>query len=103
MRLDRESEHWYRVHKGLAGWKKECVRDHPYSVTFVGAIRRNTTTVLRLEVTAELIFFCQMNALPDGSWKTPPVSQVSAVCLRNTPNRVTKISISALWLIYFSD
>jgi hypothetical protein len=31
-----------------------------------------------------------MNTLPDGSWKTPPVVQVSAVCLRNTPKRVTK-------------
>jgi hypothetical protein len=39
----------------LAGWKKGYVRDHPYSVTFVGAIRRNTLTVLRLEVTAEFI------------------------------------------------
>ena len=53
MRLDRESEHWYRAHKGLAGWKKESVRDHPYSVTFVGASRRNTTTVLRLDSSAE--------------------------------------------------
>jgi hypothetical protein len=51
--LDRESIRWYRVHKGLAGWKKSYVRDHPYSVTFVGASRRNTLAVLRLEVTAE--------------------------------------------------
>ncbi|GGK18078.1 hypothetical protein GCM10009103_11620 [Pseudomonas koreensis] len=39
----------------MAGWKKGYVRDHPYSVTFVGAIRRNTWAVLRLEVTAEFI------------------------------------------------
>ncbi|MBA4273038.1 MAG: hypothetical protein C0438_08040 [Pseudomonas sp.] len=36
----------------MAGWKG-YVRDHPYSVTFVRAIRRNTSTVLRLEVTAD--------------------------------------------------
>jgi len=101
--LDRESEHWYRVHKGLAGWKKECVRDHPYSVTFVGAIRRNTSTVLRLEVTAESICPYQMNAPPDGSWKTPPVVQVSAVCLRNTPKHVTKKSFFNALALYFSD
>jgi hypothetical protein len=41
----------------LAGWRKNYVRDHPYSVTFVGAIRRNTVTVLRLEVAAE--FTCE--------------------------------------------
>ncbi|AZZ74500.1 hypothetical protein CCX46_04900 [Pseudomonas sp. RU47] len=38
----------------MAGWRKGYVRDHPYSVTFVRASRRNTLTVLRLEVTAEI-------------------------------------------------
>jgi len=37
----------------LAGRKKGYVHDHPYSVTFVGASRRNTWAVLRLDSTTE--------------------------------------------------
>jgi hypothetical protein len=62
----------------------------------VGASRRNTATVLRLEVTA-------VNNLPDGSWKTPPVLQVSAVCLRNTPKCVTKKSFFTDSALYFFE
>ncbi|MBP3935671.1 MAG: hypothetical protein J6D44_17620, partial [Pseudomonas sp.] len=35
------------------------------------------------------------------SWKTPPVSQVSAVCLRNTPKCVTKKMFFHIPALYF--
>jgi hypothetical protein len=46
-------------------------------------------TVLRLEVATEFTREDSGELHTIGSWKTPPVLQVSAVCLLDTPKHMT--------------